>query len=139
MGNKYLGSQIDGKHYTDQKLQPVQLAEMLGATPEFCKVSKYLTRQKNDKFVNIDKADHCIGLEEDLGVSFFKYPWYVITGWKWKFFKKPWEIHNYIVEFSGDVCVQQILHYVLTKQYDKAHSCVEKYRKQEELILRNIK
>ncbi len=63
---KGLGTQIEGQHYTSMKLQPVQLAYMLYATPCFCKLSKYLTRDKGDKLTNLKKALHCIKLEQDL-------------------------------------------------------------------------
>lgn len=63
---KGLGTQISGTHYTSMKLQPVQLAYMLYATPCFCKLSKYLTRDKGDKLTNLKKALHCIKLEQDL-------------------------------------------------------------------------
>jgi hypothetical protein len=63
---KGLGFQQDGTHYTSMKLQPVQLAYMLYATPCFCKLAKYLTRDKGDKLTNLKKALHCIKLEQDL-------------------------------------------------------------------------
>lgn len=63
---KGLGTQVAGSHYTSMKLQPVQLAYMLYATPCFCKLAKYLTRDKGDKLTNLKKALHCIKLEQDL-------------------------------------------------------------------------
>ncbi len=64
-----LGIQVDGNHYTRMKIQPVELAYRLYGTPCFCKLSKYLTRDKGDKLTNLKKALHCIQLEKDL----FKY------------------------------------------------------------------
>lgn len=61
-----LGTQVSGTHYTSMKLQPVQIAYMLYATPCFCKLAKYLTRDKGDKLTNLKKALHCIKLEQDL-------------------------------------------------------------------------
>ena len=58
--------QIDGHHYKDQPIQPVELAYYVNGTPCFCKLAKYLTRDKGDKLVNIQKALHCIALEEAL-------------------------------------------------------------------------
>lgn len=139
--SKYLGSQCDGKHYTDMKLQPVQLAEMLGATPEFCKVSKYLTRDKNDKFINIDKAEHCLGLEEELGVKFWKYPYNVLVGLKWKYFKSSYTVHDLIVDFVGQqkgaVFIQGALHKMLIKDYDAARVYIQKYRELMKKVVDN--
>lgn len=61
-----LGFQVSGSHYTNMKMQPVELAYRLGATPCFCKLAKYLTRDKGDKSVNLQKARHCVTLEMDL-------------------------------------------------------------------------
>jgi hypothetical protein len=61
-----LGNQIDGQHYTAMKMQPIELAYRLYGTPCFCKLAKYLTRDKGDKLVNLNKAKHCVQLEMDL-------------------------------------------------------------------------
>lgn len=61
-----LDTQIDGSHYKVQKIQPIQLAYYVGGTPAFCKLAKYLTRDKGDRKTNLDKAVHCISLEEEL-------------------------------------------------------------------------
>lgn len=61
-----LGNQIDGTHYTAMKMQPIELTYKLYATPCFCKLAKYLTRDKGDKLTNLKKARHCIELEKDL-------------------------------------------------------------------------
>lgn len=61
-----LGVQVDGNHYTNMKMQPVELAYKLYATPCFCKLAKYLTRDKGDKLTNLKKALHCVQLEKDL-------------------------------------------------------------------------
>lgn len=63
-----LGTQVAGTHYTSMKMQPVELAYKLYATPCFCKLAKYLTRNKGDKLENLKKALHCIRLEQDLNV-----------------------------------------------------------------------
>ena len=58
--------QIDGQHYKSQPIQPVELAYYVNGTPCFCKLAKYLTRDKGDKLINLQKALHCITLEEAL-------------------------------------------------------------------------
>lgn len=68
-----LGNQIDGTHYTAMKMQPIELAYKLYATPCFCKLAKYLTRDKGDKLTNLKKARHCIELEKDLRQYAFRY------------------------------------------------------------------
>lgn len=55
-----LETQQGGNHYKTMKLQPVKLGYKIGATPCFVKLAKYLTRNKNDKKENLEKAFHCI-------------------------------------------------------------------------------
>lgn len=59
-------SQVDGHHYTDMMMQPLELAYLVGGTPCFCKLAKYATRVKGDRQVNLDKAIHCITLEQSM-------------------------------------------------------------------------
>lgn len=61
-----LDKQVAGQHYKNQKVQPIQLAYMLGQTPAFCKVLKYATRIKDDPVQQLNKALHCIELDEEL-------------------------------------------------------------------------
>ena len=61
-----LANQIDGNHYKNQPIQPIELAYYLKETPCFCKLAKYLTRDKGDKKINLQKAVHCIKLEQEL-------------------------------------------------------------------------
>ena len=63
MGNP-LTKQVDGNHYTEQLLQPLEAAYLLNATPCWTKLNKYLTRDKGNKLSNLNKALHCIELEE---------------------------------------------------------------------------
>lgn len=61
-----LNKQVAGNHYKNQKIQPIELAYILGQTPAFCKVCKYATRVKDDPVQQLNKALHCIELDEDL-------------------------------------------------------------------------
>ena len=61
-----LNKQVAGNHYKVQKIQPIELAYMLGQTPAFCKVCKYATRIKDDPVQQLNKALHCIELDEEL-------------------------------------------------------------------------
>lgn len=61
-----LNTQIDGDHYKKQKIQPLELAYLIGATPCFTKLAKYITRDKGDKLINLDKAIHCVSIEAEI-------------------------------------------------------------------------
>jgi hypothetical protein len=61
-----LTMQEDGNHYKVMKIQPIELAYRLNGSPCFCKLAKYLTRDKGDKLTNLRKAKHCIQLEQEL-------------------------------------------------------------------------
>lgn len=61
-----LNIQIDGTHYKELKMQPLELAYLVGGTPCFTKLAKYSTRDKGDRMINLDKAIHCIQIEEQL-------------------------------------------------------------------------
>jgi hypothetical protein len=61
-----LNVQVDGDHYNKMKMQTIKLVYKLNASPCFCKLAKYLTREKGDKLINLNKARHCIELERDL-------------------------------------------------------------------------
>lgn len=61
-----LETQVDGSHYVSMKMQPIELTYALNASPAFCKLAKYLTRDKGDKLTNLQKALHCIKLEQEL-------------------------------------------------------------------------
>lgn len=61
-----LDKQVGGQHYKKGKIQPIELAYMLGQTPAFCKVAKYATRIKDNPTQQLNKALHCIELDEEL-------------------------------------------------------------------------
>ena len=122
-----LNTQVDGDHYKDQKIQPIELAYMLGETPAFTKLAKYLTRDKNDKLVNIDKALHCISLEEELSKHVWKYSYLYFKRLYWKVFKSG-EIHPMIKEFSADENIQQALQFMFLKDYNSAKIATFNYR-----------
>ena len=61
-----LNIQIDGTHCKRLKMQPLELAYLVGGTPCFTKLAKYLVRDKGDRRINLDKAIHCIKIEEQI-------------------------------------------------------------------------
>jgi len=115
--------QIDGQHYKNQKIQPIELAYKLGGTPAFCKLAKYLTREKNDKKVNLQKAYHWICLEEDLKF--------------WANYHYEYEMIDHaiiedneqlIIDFSNGVYeIQQALFEMYFRDYSKAKYWVNQY------------
>lgn len=115
--------QIDGQHYKNQKIQPIELAYKLGGTPAFCKLAKYLIREKNDKKVNLQKAYHCICLEEDLKF------W---AGYHYEYEMVDSQIitdnETLITEFSnGVVEIEQALSEMFYRDYNKAKYWVNQY------------
>ena len=61
-----IDTQEAGNHYKNQKVQPMELSYYLGATPAFCKLSKYIGRIKEDQAEDLRKAYHCIEFEEEM-------------------------------------------------------------------------
>jgi len=61
-----LKGQIGGDHYKKLKLQPMELAYLIGGSPCFMNVTKYITRDKGSRIENLQKAYHCVQLESQL-------------------------------------------------------------------------
>lgn len=117
--------QIDGQHYKNQKIQPIELAYKLGGTPAFCKLAKYLTREKNDKKVNLQKAYHCICLEEDLA----RYVKYYIAD-HIDFYdddKFTCKVDILIDDFSDNVFIKNALAAMYSRDYKRAKKNVKYY------------
>lgn len=54
-------TQVGGDHYKKKAIQPIQLAyAVFGGDTLACKVSKYLTREKEGWEAQIGKAQHCL-------------------------------------------------------------------------------
>ena len=110
-----LNKQVAGTHYKDQKIQPIELTYMLGQTPAFCKVCKYATRIKDEPVEQLNKALHCIELDDDL--SYY---------------------HDYYIRESEDFAVKKIseftedklLRKVLESMHLHHYTAAEKYMKQ---------
>ena len=115
--------QIDGQHYKKQKIQPIELAYKLGGTPAFCKLAKYLTREKNDKKVNLQKAYHCVCLEEDLkNWANYHYEYEMIDD------KIIEDNEQMIIDFSdGMYEIEQALYEMFYRNYTKAKFWVNRY------------
>lgn len=77
MKDSALNYQEGGTHYTEMKMQPLELGYLIHATPCFVKTSKYITRQKGTHLVDLKKGLTCIQIEEELtnrgiGLQYFE-------------------------------------------------------------------
>ena len=114
-----LGVQVDGNHYTNMKMQPVELAYKLYGTPCFCKLAKYLTRDKGDKLTNLKKALHCVQLEKDL----FTYANTYID--KLDGIIDYWDAKKLVIQFTDDDMYQDALMMMWIGDYAGAAEEVE--------------
>ena len=113
-----LENQVDGHHYTDMVMQPVELAYLVGGTPCFCKLAKYATRVKGDRQVNLDKAIHCIELEWTIREN---YPDMVQE--KYPLLVSPAQLHQaamLVKFFTKDQDIQYALISMLNGDYSNA-------------------
>lgn len=119
-----LNKQIAGNHYKNQKIQPIQLAYMLGQTPAFCKVAKYVTRIKDNPVQQLNKALHCIELEEEL------------KGYLFLYCKVDIEVATDIIyEFTDNPLLREVLIGIHKSDYFAAKCSMKEmiYREQEKL------
>lgn len=121
-----LGTQVAGTHYTSMNMQPVELAYKLYATPCFCKLAKYLTRDKGDKLENLKKALHCIKLEQDLDDYAYEYSSRLdIISTKY--------VQELIQEFTENMSYQAALFNMWSQNYTRAIETVENIIKEYEV------
>lgn len=105
-----LDTQEAGNHYKGQKVQPIELAYYLGGTPAFCKLAKYISRDKDDKAEDLRKAYHCIQLEEQL-------QYFAKKNYKYE----DWEFVLYWLErFSSNSNIQKALKALTRYDYEDA-------------------
>jgi hypothetical protein len=100
----------DGTHYTDMKMQPLELAWRIKATPAFTKVAKYTTRVKDDPIEQMDKAIHCCEIEKELNN---KYGCYQQT-------LEVLDSYLHISDFTDNITLQYALQAMYMRQYDVA-------------------
>lgn len=121
-----LNSQIDGNHYKRLKMQPLELAYIVGGTPCFTKLAKYITRDKGDRMINLDKAIHCIQIEEQI---FSKSPCHVVETYPLLGSYTKIDQACLIVDiFSDDEYIRTALKAMLQKDYSLAIASVENLR-----------
>lgn len=123
---KGLGTQAGGTHYLEMKMQPVELAYPLGGTPCFTKLAKYLTRNKGERIVNLEKALHVIDLERDIGVL--------------DMYAEVWgndveavnNVRNHICKFTSNLYIYNALWSMYLRDYDSAKFWVDKIIEEEQ-------
>lgn len=123
-----LDTQIEGNHYKNVKIQPIELAYKLGASPAFCKLAKYLSRDKGDKKINLKKARHCIQLEKDLK----EYKYYDESKELAETCAKVssvYLIESFAEQFTQEDSFKCALNSMLEGYHDIAIECVEDYAK----------
>lgn len=125
-----LQNQVDGHHYTDMVMQPVELAYLVGGTPCFCKLAKYATRIKGDRQVNLDKAIHCIELEWAIREN---HPQMVEEGYPLLNSEAKLEQAAMLVKFfTKDENIQYALISMLTGNYSNAVTFIQNVKRKVE-------
>lgn len=111
-----LQQQIAGDHYTKMRMQPIELAYYLHASPCFCKLAKYLTRDKGNRLEDLKKALHVIRLEKELYEKCCEYETHRFTD----------DGGAYTInEFSDNFVVRAALEYMYIGDHDRAVEAVK--------------
>ena len=118
--SKATDSQVDGNHYSKLKIQPMQLAYSINASPCFMNVCKYITREKDAVFIQLNKAKHCIDLEEELIGEYALYGDELDMGGQAVPVKYYEKITAFADQFEYSTLIAAILLYVHDRQYDMA-------------------
>lgn len=117
-----LNSQVAGDHYKKLRLQPIELAYLVGGTPCFCKLAKYASREKVDRNIDLKKALHCVRLEKEI---YIKYPALFKQNYTTK---SPAELNSasaWISVFTEDPLLRKALLSILGGSYITAEDCVK--------------
>lgn len=118
-----LNTQIEGTHYTDMPLQPLELTYMIGGTPGFCKLTKYGSRDKGDKLINLNKALHCVKYEQEMQE---RYPSRMAESYPSSFEYSNVEVANKLIEiFTKDDLLADAMKAMYRGDYDIAIRIVE--------------
>lgn len=116
---KATDKQVDGTHYNKLKIQPIQLAYSLNATPCFCKLAKYITRNKDDMVIQLNKAAHCIELERELidGNNFYGTEY---DDWGIEAIAPHEKIKEFSLQFDQPNAIYNALFSMFNGEYDNA-------------------
>lgn len=118
MSESALNFQYDGTHYIKMKMQPLELAYLLGASPCFTKVAKYITRKKGTHLVDLNKALTCIEIEEELtnkGVGLWYFEAYLEEDY----------VFEQIDKFTDVLTYRMILKDMYFGEYEKAKNILK--------------
>lgn len=117
-----LSTQIDGTHYKNQKMQPIELAYLVGGTPCFTKLAKYLTRDKGDKIINLNKAIHCIQIEQEISS---KASYHILESYPSLQSYAKSDLAGMVIDvFSEDEQIREALKSMYNQRYEDAISAV---------------
>lgn len=116
-----LDVQVDGDHYKKLRLQPIELAYLVGGTPCFCKLAKYGSREKVDRSIDLKKALHCISLEMQLRI---KYPSLFEQNYRAKTDAEMDNAEAWIEIFTQDELLRKALYHMLGGSYAVAEQAV---------------
>lgn len=65
--------QVDGEHYLEMLIQPLELSYLIAeGDASFCKLVKYITRNKGERKVNLEKAIHVVKLYSEISTKYLK-------------------------------------------------------------------
>lgn len=111
-----LNTQVDGSHYKDQKMQPLELAYRVNGSPCFTKLAKYASRRKVDRLGDLRKAIHCIQLEKELSL---------LTSNDYEKLRVSTEHFHYVLkQFTDDVLLYEALAEMYFGNYHQAEILV---------------
>jgi hypothetical protein len=114
-----LDKQIGGKHYKSMAYQPMQLAYVVGGSPNFLNVTKYLTRDKGSKVKNLQKALHSVELEEELAeIRVANYMTYYPD------YEGP-DIREFSQQFNNPIVIERTLYCLLVGHLQESKDIIE--------------
>jgi len=122
-----LNTQVDGNHYKNQRIQPIELAYLVGGTPCFCKLAKYGSRNKVSKAIDLTKALHCVNIEREL---FEKAPHSLEENYPQQGWASYERACAWIDVFTDDVIFRAALKDMWMRNYDSAAILVEDMMKE---------
>jgi hypothetical protein len=117
--SKATEKQVDGNHYSKLKIQPLQLAYSINASPCFTKLAKYITRDKDDKEIQLEKALHVIEIEEELGDRSTLYSWESTRGGLRRM-DSELEILDFSIQFDNSKLIYDCLLFMYEGKYTAA-------------------
>ena len=118
--SKATDNQVDGNHYSKLKIQPMMLAYSINASPCFMNVCKYITRDKDSVYVQLNKAMHCIDLEEELQGACALYGVELSEYGSLEIIPHYDKISAFSAQFEHSSLIRDVLLYVHNNQYDMA-------------------